>query len=98
MCAPSLKASAYPRLEVHGRPSVQQQRRYVDVAVVSRDVERSEAALRGTRDTEKQWSQLKRERGGGRGISLLRHEQSMMGFFFVLFFARSKLTDAADRS
>ena len=36
----------YPGHEVHSGPSVQQKRGHVDVAIVSSDVERSEAALR----------------------------------------------------
>lgn len=39
-------SSTYPCFEVHGCPSVQQQRCYIDIAVVSRDVEGGEPALR----------------------------------------------------
>lgn len=54
----------YPRLEVHSCPSVEQECCYVDVSVVSCNVERSEAALKEVRDTRtdrEEQNQSKRE-------------------------------------
>lgn len=52
----------HPRLEVHGCPPVEQQRGYVDVAVVGGDMERSEAALEETDGKEKGEMMLKRSK------------------------------------
>lgn len=76
------KQGTYPRLEVHRRPSVEQQRRHVDVAIVSSNMERSKAALRGTRRTHRRRKRTfiyKRKVEKMKKTFIMSHEQSMMG-------------------